>query len=166
MEAVEKDKSIKEHEQQESGMKASEITTYCCGSRLKMTRDVTSGDLCKACEHLNRVYGEGYRFEPECISEGGILLSSWPGKTAGMYKSLRLNCPDHRYRTDRTAEEVIYPHGRDRGGRYIQTILKAFHEAPAWTLEELRTVCSALHMHAALQPRSYPRAKDMVFVQH
>jgi hypothetical protein len=97
---------------------------------------------------LNAKFGQGHEFIPEAITEGGIEWARWPGKKAGMYKTFRLHCHEHKYPTlkerggETTAEEhVAYPlTGKKRMG----TMVKAFGGAPVWTLKELRAFGEAL----------------------
>ena len=52
------------------------MRTYCPGFEMRMTRDVTFGDIRRMCASLNATYAEGHEFEPEAISEGGIQWSA------------------------------------------------------------------------------------------
>jgi hypothetical protein len=44
-------------------------------------------------EVLTTLFGEGYEFRPEPISEGGIIMTNWPGKEEGRgFKTVRFKC--------------------------------------------------------------------------
>ena len=73
------------------------MRTYCPGFEMRMTRDVTFGDIRRMCASLNATYAEGHEFEPEAISEGGIQWMMWPGKMPRMYKTMRLHTQNHKY---------------------------------------------------------------------
>ncbi len=147
-------------------MEEGQTTTYCVGFGLRMARDVTFGDLRRVCARLNAKFGQGHEFIPEAITEGGIEWARWPGKTAGMYKTFRLHCHEHKYPTlqerggETTAEEhVAYPMPRTRKKR-MGTMVKAFGGAPVWTLKELRALADALEQEAGLRAMrsTFPRA--------
>ncbi len=144
--------------------------TYCYGFRMRMGRDVTFGDMRRTCRSLNAMFGPGHEFVPEAITEGGIEWISWPGKTAGMYKTLRLHCAEHDYPTlyepggvDVADEHVAYLLAKEKSARRMRTVLKALEGEPVWTLKELRVFAVALEREAGLRAIgcTFPRAADM-----
>jgi hypothetical protein len=54
-------------------------------------RVVTTEDVFNLCVELEATFGPGYVFLPEPITEGGILMESWPGKLPEHYKSMRFH---------------------------------------------------------------------------
>ena len=90
-----------------------------------------------------------YRFEPEPITEGGFVMTHFPGKTGEMYKSLR-----HHLRNPKTMRQITWPYVPDNvmdawelsdreitsAGAMADTTLKAFYGAPLWTIAELRLI--------------------------
>lgn len=134
---------------------AVDINTYGSGARLRPTRDLTQRDLILMTDRLSEVFGSGWKFEPEAITEGGIIISQWPFKTPAMYKTFRFSAYSDSvlwkewpwvqidYRTEWLASNTvifnrdpIYPKPRVYR-QWIGTCLKAFDGAPAWTREEL-----------------------------
>jgi hypothetical protein len=114
-----------------------------CNSRPFTTKDIVS--VCAlVSERL------GWVCEPEPISEGGIIISGWSGKTDEMYKSIRLFFNNeeerwpyiyaHTFQEWKDNEPIIL---RKKGLR-IDTIVKSFHGAPFWTEMELRIFKDAI----------------------
>jgi len=127
---------------------------------------ITTHLIVRVCTQLEKSFGEGYSFVPEAITEGGILMLSWPGCTKGQYKSIRF----HRYRGTgswpwlahasdliknrhswATKDAVIiwsadtgpYANGRKSQRLVLQTYLKAMYGAPCWTKAEVRKLADA-----------------------
>jgi hypothetical protein len=120
---------------------------------------MTTHDVIAICDKLHNVFGEGYGFIPDSITEGGFEMTQWPDKRAGAYKSMRFGW-DRQFVAGewpafsddirdawRNADPVIIwssvgkPKGKAmRGG----CIFKALRGAPSWTKEEQRKVLMAL----------------------
>lgn len=143
-----------------------EIGTYTNGFTIKMTRDFTKKEYIELCDliaqKLNSLYG--YNDEnkisiiPEPITEGGMKFVGGPNNIYGelsgqmghnkFYKTMRHRffIKDHprnndikwEWITDKTKEnwsisnDILWPKNSESA-----TVLKSFHKAPLWTLEEL-----------------------------
>eukprot|EP01083_Nonionella_stella_P226602 804593_1 len=121
------------------------MNTYTSGFTLKSTKDISKNDIYELCISLNTNFGKGYGFLPEPISEGGIEMVSWPDKEAKMYKSMRIGI---KYNGNKGKwpwanintvmqqwqgnQEIIFAKNQS-----MSTFLKAFHNAPSWTIQEL-----------------------------
>jgi hypothetical protein len=101
----------------------------------------------KVCEELGVVFGEGHRFTPEGITEGGILWEEWPGKQPNDYKSFRLYIKGWpwvsggKFPQD-ALDNRLEPVEHDSQAspwcpRVFVTYLKAFHGAPTWKAHEI-----------------------------
>ena len=121
------------------------ITTYSYGHIYKVKRNITNKDLLLLCNLLNNEFNTFYKstlykFEPECISEGGIIWAEYPNKIG--YKSIRLFLNSYPWITKIYDDPEIIIHNIDNKncsyeGKKIQTFLKSFDNAPKWTVEEL-----------------------------
>ena len=134
------------------------MTTYCDGFNFKPITSVTKSDLIHLTVCLGEVFGEGWKFEPEAITEGGIVVEDWPGKTPLMYKSMRFHygvsarskwrwpsVPDeHRLEWEHSNEVVWHALSKHPRKDWCNTWIKAFHYAPPWTVGELRKVAGVL----------------------
>ena len=58
-------------------------------ANFKCRTAVTTHTVMNIINHLKAEFGPEYDFEPERITEGGIEVTRWPGKTPGMYRSMR-----------------------------------------------------------------------------
>ena len=92
-------------------------------------------------QRYKSTFDQDFVFEPEGITEGGILFRDWPGKKDREYKSMRLNIENYPFIVGGQVPQGIYL--RFRPGS--STFLKALYGAPTWTVEELRiwTECFA-----------------------
>jgi hypothetical protein len=140
------------------------MRTYCFGYHLKLNQDVTFGCIRRVCASLNVAFGPGHEFVPEAITEGGIKWVNWPGKTEGMYKTMRFQTEVNAYPamhdpdgTNVADEYVAYP--KVSKVTKLATVLKAFGDAPMWTMKELRVFAASLESEAGLKamPSTYPR---------
>ncbi len=64
------------------------------GTNLHPNKDITKQTYLKICDHLSQEFNLKYnttefKFMPEAIHEGGIIMSNFPHKTSNMYKSFR-----------------------------------------------------------------------------
>ena len=87
---------------------------------------------------------EGYTFEAEKVTEGGIEMIDWPNKTQGpdVTKSFRLGIdnwpwlprpPDAEAHNLKLESCTVHPDE-------FCTVLKAFDGAPGWTPQELSAI--------------------------
>lgn len=130
------------------------------GFSLRPYRNMTKKDFVLFVDKLDEAFGEGWKFDLEPITEGGIIITEWPGKTEDMYKSMRFShhCMNEDLRNDwpivrladyreewLQSDDIIFKQDpldsqpRTLNG-CIGTNLKAFFGAPAWTKDELRKV--------------------------
>lgn len=121
--------------------------TYCPGPRFSVTEPITTRNIGTIIEVLTSVFGEGYEFQPEPISEGGIIMTKWPGKEG--FKTIRFNfgrqtnskwpwVTDGAFAGTTTIWDKVGLE-KYKGGTY----LKAFYGAPVWTPEEVQHVVHA-----------------------
>ena len=73
------------------------ISTYTSGYTLLSKKDITKNDIIELCELLTSEYNNGYTFEPESITEGGIVFKLPEFVRDDKYKSVRLNFKNCRY---------------------------------------------------------------------
>jgi hypothetical protein len=97
-------------------------------------------DLCKILsEEFNKYYNTTeYIFEPEPISEGGILFKQIPNMKNKMYKSMRIYISqygNYGYINDNILDE--WKNNNDilcNKNVVIDTFLKSFNDAHLWTI--------------------------------
>jgi hypothetical protein len=65
--------------------------TYTPGMYLTVTKQITKGDFVTLCKDLNSKYeATGLQFQPEPITEGGIVYKFPDGSPHGEYKTIRM----------------------------------------------------------------------------
>lgn len=118
---------------------------------------VTTKDIVDVCRHIEKTLGVGYMCLPEAITEGGIMIVTWPGLSQrnireGTLKTLRfrfllhsdagkwpcLNPLSVRDEWSSSPPKVIWESIADG-----DTIIKALGDAPAWTVSELQAFKTA-----------------------
>lgn len=107
-------------------------------------RQTTLRTIREACIAAARELGEGYRLEPEPISEGGVQFTAWPGKVGDKpYKSVRFcglrNWP---LLTSDFCDDTTIHLESSQGS--LGFFLKAFYDAPPFTVRELTVVTAAI----------------------
>jgi len=116
--------------------------TYSNGPTFELQHDITKGDMISICEKLGLVFGVEHTFIPEPITEGGIKIENFPNKKNGSYKSIRFHYKEAgkwpwvdllKLDVWKDNNEVIFT----KLGK-ITTVLKAFHGAPCWSIDELQ----------------------------
>jgi hypothetical protein len=127
------------------------MNTYTCGFKVKVTLPTTKDSMIRLCRALEKLFGDGNVFVPEGIGGGFILWADWPGrKEQRDYKCMRLmsnyswpwvhkDCMT----TWVNSEDIVIA----KGANSKTTFLKAFHNAPAWTLKELNVFKTCLEEH-------------------
>ena len=146
---------------------ATDVRTSCYGFTVSVTRDVTWSDLLDACYALNALLPYS-SFEPEKVAEGGILFTAWPVIGGGRYKSFRLEFDDYPGFQDirDVPMDTVILH-RDCASRRdapkLQSLLKAFGGAPAWTRDEVQAFADVLECTCGLVPlkTSFPSNRDL-----
>ncbi len=167
------------------------MSTYTSGYDLTATQDITCNDIALMCMDLDakfndHFHSDQYRFVPEAITEGGILMWKWPGKKEdgkSMYKTMRIffrngwpwirhdkDCCVEKWlgdgtviRRDQTNLHLgpgipLFPH---QNSLPINTFLKAFHGAPSWTVEELQLFEACLAKIGLVRKGRYPKKSSL-----
>ena len=164
---------------------ATDIKTYTYGFHIKVLKSITKDDYVTMCKKITVALNERFdphekRFlaEPEAITEGGIVLSSFPGKTRTAYKTMRhpmcmgtrniggicvtvkdIEWPDFR-RSPPVSWEFnpteLFPKGSESW-----TCLKAFQGASRWKLTELRIIAGVME-DCGLECSQFPKGKDLI----
>ena len=143
------------------------ISTYTRGYSLIAIKDISSKDISELCRFLNVSFGDGYLFEPERITEGGILMKQWPNKGDIMYKTMRMSFGINGSKWpwisthDPTNEYTILDKTICTHGTEISTFLKAFHGAPSWTIDELRKFEQCLSSIGLVIKGEYPSISSL-----
>lgn len=140
------------------------MRTYCGGYRLKTSRTITTLDILQLCQDLrdtfNATYNSTeYEFEPEGISEGGIVFRSLPGN---QYKTMRLGI----YQCGKWPWVNIQKWKDDpitilQADVEVQTFLKAFDDAPLWTLQELKLFEQCFAKIGLQRVGAYPKKSSL-----
>lgn len=121
-------------------MVLNKIVTYENYRHLYTSREITKSDIVNICNELKNEFSGKQEFEPEKITEGGILFKSYNGEEEsfgrkGPYKSIRFignslwKTVDDSWKIG-NMEVVIDKHTK------IDLFLKAFDEAPSWKISE------------------------------
>jgi hypothetical protein len=131
------------------GIEPIKMNTYTDGFNVKVEMPTTKDSMISICRLLEQRFGDGNVFVPEGIGGGFILWADWPGRQDQKdYKCMRLmgnrswpwvqkDCMT----TWVKSEDVVIAKGK------YDTFLKAFRNAPAWTLQELEVFRACLEEH-------------------
>ena len=126
-------------------MEATKMITYTTGLKLKTEKIITKNDIITLCNLLNNrdEYSNVCEFEPEPITEGGILYK-FKNSDNKFYKSVRFHYFNHDvewYTVDgRTVMSEWCGNNDIIINKNIKFILflKSFHRAPLFTIDELK----------------------------
>ena len=143
------------------------MTTYARGITLKTERIITKDDIITMCKLLNSKY-EYYdlcEFQPEGITEGGILFKFKDNLDNKWYKSVRLSissankgkwyCVDDNYLPEWSGNnDIIF----DKNKKFT-LFLKSFNGAPLFTLEELKLWEECFNQIGIVKVGKYPTKK-------
>ncbi len=142
------------------------MSTYTSGYKLRITTPITKGTIINLCRRLKEEftteYGGHWQFQPEPISEGGIIFILDKG-----YKSMRIYLDDWPHVPDnvmkkwpKEANDIIES---DDGKpiKEISTFLKSFHGADPWTLDELKIFERCLSEIGLVRKGRYPAKKSL-----
>ena len=133
--------------------------TYTSGLTLKAEKDVTKKDILCICEMLSShpEYNASCHFEPERISEGGIIYKF--NDTNGWYKSIRFRngakwpwIKDIEEWID--SSDIIFDANTE-----FTMLLKSFHGAPVFTHDELEIWENILNTIGIKRIGKYPSKK-------
>jgi hypothetical protein len=159
--------------------------TCAAGYKIATTTDFTKGNFVELCELLTEKFNEKYEskeysFEPEAITEGGIIFKSFPESdkcifTCGnekreKYKTMRIyfNNTELGYpwiNKDVMTKWKIAPEKNDvivKKGEFIGTSLKSQWGAPIWTIEELQIFEECFKKVGIIRCTSYPKEEDLI----
>ena len=113
--------------------------TYCDGPTYKIHDKLTRKDIILVIDALNEIFGQGWNFQLEPITEGGIEVVQWPGKPKHAFKTLRFIHDKIQWPwiTSLSAAEWRESDKVVLEGCVFDTYLKAFFGAPCWSVREL-----------------------------
>ena len=147
------------------------MTTYAIGLRLRTERIITKNDIIRMCELLGSKdeYTNLCEFQPEGITEGGILFKFKDNLHNRWYKSVRL-CVyngeskgkwywvNDNYLSEWTGNnDIIF----DKNKKFT-LFLKSFHGAPPFTLEELKIWEECFNQIGIVKVGKYPSKKSLI----
>ena len=145
--------------------------TYTSGLTLKTERVITKKDIIAMCNLLNNKdeYLNLCTFEPEAITEGGIVFKFNDGFDNKWYKTVRLrvysgNIKGKWYRINENVmsewsenDDIIF----DKNQKFT-TFLKSFHGAPLFTLDELKIWEECFNKIGIIKVGRYPSKKSLI----
>ena len=145
------------------------MITYTCGLTLKTERIITKDDIITMCKLLNSKdeYSNLCEFQPEAISEGGILFK-FNNLDNKWYKSVRLCVGKGRNKgkwyliNDNVLSEwngnndIIF----DKNDIFT-LFLKSFDGAPLFTIEELKIWEECFNQIGVVNVGKYPSKKSL-----
>ena len=146
------------------------MSTYTTGLTLKTQRIITKDDIMTMCKLLNNKddYSNLCEFQPEGISEGGILYKFKDNLDNKWYKSVRLcvGCGEStgkwywvndNYLSEWTGNnDIIF----DKNNKFT-LFLKSFKGAPVFTLEELKIWEDCFNEIGIIKVGKYPSKKSL-----
>ena len=151
------------------------IGTYTCGLHLKTERIITKNDIITMCKLLNSkdIYSNLCEFEPEGISEGGIVYKFKNCFDNEWYKSVRLGINYHRngyqskgvwYWINKNIMTEWYQNNDIifNENNYFTIFLKSFHGAPLFTVNELKIWEECFNEIGIVNVGKYPNKKSLI----
>ena len=147
------------------------MTTYVSGPTFKTERIITKDDIITMCKLLNSKdqYSNLCEFQPEGISEGGILFKFKDNLNNDWYKSVRLCVNygdskgkwywvDDNYLSEWTGNnDIIF----NKDNKFT-LVLKSFRGAPSFTLKELKIWVECFKQIGILKVGRYPSKKSLI----
>lgn len=146
------------------------MTTNTIGLTLKTEKIITKNDIINMCNLLNNKdeYSNLCKFEPEGISEGGILFK-FKDANKKWYKSVRL-CVNNGYSQGKwywvsdnylpewsESNDIIFNENEQ-----FTLYLKSFHGAPLFTIEELKIWEECFNQIGITRIGKYPTKKSLM----
>ena len=146
------------------------MTTNTIGLTLKTEKIITKNDIINMCNLLNNKdeYSNLCKFEPEGISEGGILFK-FKDANKKWYKSVRL-CVNKGYSQGKwywvsdnylpewsESNDIIF-----NKNEQFTLYLKSFHGAPLFTIEELKIWEECFNQIGIIRIGKYPIKKSLM----
>ena len=149
-----------------------QMSTYALGLTLKTQKIITKDDIITLCKELTNkdCYSDLCEFQPERISEGGIIFKFKDNINYKWYKSVRL-CAHYgestgkwpwvrdNYLSEWTGnEDIIF----DKNNKFT-LFLKSFHGAPPFTLEELKIWEECFNKIGIIKVGKYPSKRSLKY---
>jgi hypothetical protein len=144
-------------------------STYTNGYQLILSEPLTKKKLIQLCHELKRAFNDFYNstkfsFEPEPITEGGIVFSNYSDP---FYKTMRIsphNChglygwiPENVMEEWKENNDIL-----QEPNTKLRTYLKSFHGAPLWTVEELKLFEMCFNKIGIEVLGEYPSKKSLI----
>jgi hypothetical protein len=145
------------------------MITYTRGLTLKTQQIITKNDIIIMCNLLNsnNAYFNSCEFEPEAITEGGIVFK-FKDSPSKWYKSVRLcvNNDNANGKWYHINENVMtqWTNNNDiifQANTIFTIFLKSFHEAPLFTINELEIWEECFKQIGIVKIGKYPNKKDL-----
>ena len=146
------------------------MTTNTIGLTLKTEKIITKNDIINMCNLLNNKdeYSNLCKFEPEGISEGGILFK-FKDANEKWYKSVRL-CVNNGYSQGKWywVSDNYFPEWSESNdiifnkNEQFTLYLKSFHGAPLFTIEELKIWEECFNQIGITRIGKYPTKKSLM----
>ena len=147
------------------------LSTYTSGYTLKTERNITKNDIITMCKLLSSrdEYSNLCKFQPEGITEGGILFKFKEGFDNRWYKTVRL-CV---YRAESRGNwpwinENVMTEWIDSNdiifniNNKFTIFLKSFNGAPLFTIEELKIWEDCFNQIGIIRVGKYPSKKSLI----
>ena len=147
------------------------MTTNAIGLTLKTKRIITKDDIITMCKLLNSKdeYSNLCEFQPEGITEGGIIYKFKDSLDNKFYKSVRLGVDrgacggkwywvNENYLSEWTENnDIIF----DKNTKFT-LVLKSFYGAPLFTYEELKIWEDCFIQIGIIKVGKYPSKKSLI----
>ena len=147
------------------------MKTYTSGFTLKTEKIITKNDIITMCNLLNNKdeYLNLCKFEPEGITEGGIIFKFNDGFDNKWYKTVRLRVYDGNIKGKwywinenvmsewHKNNDMIF----DKNQRFT-IFLKSFYGAPLFTIEELKLWEYCFNQIGIVRVGRYPSKKSLI----
>ena len=139
------------------------------GISFKSKRVITKKDIVKICNLLNdrEEYKNVCNFKPEPITEGGIVYCFFENDKR--YKSVRFRCDgldyhkkqwswvDNNVMSEWDNSDDLVLHANTK----MDTFLKSFHDAPVFTIDELKIWEECFKEVGLFRVNKYPSKKNI-----
>lgn len=143
-------------------------STYTPGYNLRTTQPLTKQKLVQLCHALAQAFNTYYQtdefsFEPEPITEGGIVFTNYKSvyKTMRIFPTKKFSLygwlPSNVMQAWQNDTEVLLEAQSEMG-----TYLKSFHGAPLWTHEDLKLFEQCFNEFGIQVSGKYPTKKSLV----
>lgn len=146
-----------------------EKQTYTTGLTLKTEKIITKKDIIYMCNLLNSKdeYVNLCTFEPECITEGGIVFKFNDKTNDKWYKTVRLCVYAGKGKWYWVNENVMAEWSENNdvifyNNKKFTIVLKSFNGAPLFTLEELKLWEDCFNQIGIIRVGKYPSKKSLI----